>query len=269
MSQWILAVVLVLSSLNATWQKSENIQENDYFDINGTFLKKRAIEGSDICKNAHNKLRSLHQNTSPLEWDDDLANKAQLYANELVEINKNSATTQLIHQKPSGGMGENLYWQDNKKNGTCVDASLSWYSEINDYRYATADAKIKGKAIGHFTQLVWRDTLKFGVGIASIKSRKFATYGNWETFIVAKYSPPGNFYMTGQRTQSYTDNVQPRNAGAVTPTKEELDPSSKPNCEDAISTATCDYFLNSGYQCRGDAYEDYFKDNCYLSCDYC
>lgn len=220
------------------------------------------------CLNAHNTLRQLHTSTPNLEWDNDLAAKAQVYAETLRDINKYSTKTQLIHENPSGGMGENLYWRDNKKLGTCAGASLSWYNEIDDYSYDTASS-INGKAIGHFTQVVWKGTMKFGVGIATMDSRKYSQYGNTETFIVAKYSPPGNYYMSGQKLQYYTENVQPRKAGAVTPSLEELDPSQKQACENAAGDSSCAYFIGSGtYSCDGD-FQEYFKTNCFKDCGYC
>ena len=86
------------------------------------------------------------------------------------------------------------------------------YQEIKDYSYTTAKSK-NGKAVGHFTQVIWAETLKFGVGIATMPSRRFGKYGNTETFIVAKYSPRGNFHIFGRRLEDYSRNVQPRKAG--------------------------------------------------------
>ena len=89
------------------------------------------------------------------------------------------------------------------------------YEEIDDYDYNTARSR-NGKPVGHFTQLVWRDTKKIGVGIASGRSRLFAEYGNVETFIVAKYSPQGNFHWRGNRYRDYSSNVLPRYNGGET-----------------------------------------------------
>jgi len=243
------------------------IDDFDGFDDQST---PATIQQIITCTRAHNKLRYLHKNTPSLEWDDSLAAKAQKYAEKLVEINRYLPKTKLPHEKPAHGMGENLYWRDNRKKGTCADASLSWYNEIKDYSYANAGSK-NGSPIGHFTQLVWKATTRFGVGIATMKSRKYSKYGNIETFIVAKYEPRGNFYFRGRRLQDYTKNVQPRKRGAVTPTLEELDPSLKPACKNAGGDSKCNYFIDiSGiYKCRGDSFQSYFKENCYKKCGYC
>ena len=51
---------------------------------------------------AHNKKRSLHQNTAPLAWDQNLAEASQKWANYLAQIDT------LQHDKLNG-IGENVY----------------------------------------------------------------------------------------------------------------------------------------------------------------
>lgn len=41
-------------------------------------------------------------------------------------------------------------------------------------------------ATGHFTQLVWKNTQRVGAGIAYTSDRK-------KVYVVAQYSPPGNY----------------------------------------------------------------------------
>lgn len=221
---------------------------------------------TSICLKANNRLRALHRNTPPLEWDDSIAAKAQQYAEHLLAIHQGRTDTKLVHDPNKNGLGENLYWSDNAKPGTCPKASLSWYNEIADYDYATTESK-NGKKVGHFTQLVWRNSLKFGVGIATGTSRRFAQYGNVETFVVAKYSPQGNFHWSGQKVRDYTANVRTRVAGAVTPSIEELDPASF-SCENKSGDSTCNQLIASGYKCNGQ-FLNYFKENCYKKCRYC
>jgi len=218
----------------------------------------------ELCVNAHNTLRALHVNTPSLQWDDAIAAKAQAYALKLLKDHRGKKGTKLVHDTNSKGLGENLYWGDNAKPATCPKATLSWYNEIKDYDYSTARSK-NLKAVGHFTQVVWRNTIRFGVGIAVAKSRKYAQYGNKEYFIVAKYSPQGNFYMTGHRLRDYTENVQPRKPGAVTPSLEVLDPSP---CTNYIGDTTCSKYLGWGIKCDGD-YASYMKTKCFKACGHC
>ena len=52
---------------------------------------------------------------------------------------------------------------------------------------------------GHFTQVVWRETKKLGLGYAQKNGR---------AYIVARYSPGGNFHYAGRKVKWYKRNVQ-------------------------------------------------------------
>uniref|UniRef100_A0AAF5D732 SCP domain-containing protein n=2 Tax=Strongyloides stercoralis TaxID=6248 RepID=A0AAF5D732_STRER len=56
-----------------------------------------------------------------------------------------------------------------------------WYNEIKNYNFDNPKYK---KGIGHFTQLIWKKTLKVGFGVIE---------RNGNIFVVCKYSPPGNY----------------------------------------------------------------------------
>lgn len=219
---------------------------------------------ADTCVRAHNMLRRLHQKTYDLVWDADIAAKAQAWANHLAEINRPLSDTEISHDSLPG-YGENIYWGSDSKKRKCAQATLSWYNEFNDYSYATALSR-NGKAVGHFTQVVWTDTKKVGVGIATLQRAN----GQIETFIVAKYSPKGNFHYYGRRFQTYTAKVQPRKFGAVTPTVEQLDPSLIQDCKNARGDDVCNYFITTRkFSCTEGKFVKYFKENCYKKCNYC
>jgi pathogenesis-related protein 1 len=73
-----------------------------------------------------------------------------------------------------------------------VDA---WYDEVSNYNYNTGTS-INGNEIGHFTQVVWKDTTAIGCG-----STYCSNLGG--TFYVCDYYPPGNY------AGEYTANVLP------------------------------------------------------------
>lgn len=232
-----------------------------------------AMSSAEIqtCLNSHNTLRQLHQNTPNMVWDSNLASAAQAYAETLVGNNRYTANTKLEHDPTNSakGYGENLYWSANSYGAVsvCAQASLAWYQEIDYYNYATAATTVNGEAIGHFTQLVWKDSVRLGVGIASMVKN-----GMTHTFIVAKYTPQGNFYYYGNKVADYAKNVLPQKAGAVVPTAEELDPSLKQDCINTSGDSWCTYFLvtkKAEYNCDMEGYDTTFKQNCYKMCGYC
>jgi hypothetical protein len=63
--------------------------------------------------------------------------------------------------------------------------SLFRYKEVCNYDFARHQPKNKRKVTGHFTQLVWKTSLKFGIGKAKSK--------NGCTYVVAHYKKPGNY----------------------------------------------------------------------------
>lgn len=93
--------------------------------------------------------------------------------------------------------GENIaasspgYWP------TPADVVGAWGSEWAFYTYAS-NACAAGEQCGHYTQLVWRGTLRVGCARAScsVNSPFGPSFPTWEYF-VCDYEPPGNW--VGQR----------------------------------------------------------------------
>ncbi len=135
--------------------------------------------------NTTNKYRALHQ-AIPLTWDKNLSLASTEYAKIL---SKNCA---LEHS----GSGENLYSVASypAPNDNCQPAIDVWYSEASRYKYTNTPFTDNWKnGVGHFTQLVWKGTKKFGCGYA-ISDFKVP----WFRFpikckvIVCRYLPFGN-----------------------------------------------------------------------------
>ncbi|CAR29972.1 hypothetical protein ZYGR_0AD06630 [Zygosaccharomyces rouxii] len=118
----------------------------------------------------HNDKRSQHQSTGSLEWDDELANYAQNYAD------KYDCSGDLVHS--NGPYGENLAVGYDDE-GT-IDA---WYDEIKKYSFSDP---VFSESTGHFTQLVWKSSTKVGCG-----SKQCG--GSVGKYIICNYNPAGNF----------------------------------------------------------------------------
>ncbi|XP_018647667.1 venom allergen-like (VAL) 16 protein [Schistosoma mansoni] len=108
---------------------------------------------------AHNELRALH-GCPEISYDSKLASDSQKWAEHLASINC------LQHSK-GDDYGENLAFQ-----------------------MSTAGASLNG----HFTQVIWKSTIKAGFGSALSKDGK-------KVYVVGRYKPAGNII------DLYEDNV--------------------------------------------------------------
>ena len=117
----------------------------------------------------------LH-NVSPLRWSSSLSRDAQAWAEKL------SRNGELRHASKEERKcnGENICRMSDHYN--IFDAVKIWYSEINNYSYNSPGFSLD---TGHFTQIVWRNSVEVGVGTCKSQDGKL-------TYIVARYHPAGN-----------------------------------------------------------------------------
>ena len=141
-----------------------------------------------IALDTHNQLRNQHKNTATLELDAALCKSAIEHAEAFAQRNM----MKLLSGKTD--IGENII-SCRTSNQTAEDivtkAIDKWYAQGQNYAYETGKTK-NATAIGNFTQMMWTNSHKFGVGIAKSGD---------QTFVVAHYFPAGN--VLG----SYTTNV--------------------------------------------------------------
>ncbi|CAF4156458.1 unnamed protein product [Rotaria magnacalcarata] len=127
----------------------------------------------------HNALRPKH-GVPPLILDNTLSQKAQLTAMDLANTAQNQQRTYEYKQ------GENVYTKSNLTSIQHISigatATQCWYGEIKDYNF---NIPIFSMSTCHFTQVVWKNTTRLGVGIAFDNEGKTA-------FVVALYDPAGN-----------------------------------------------------------------------------
>ena len=135
----------------------------------------------------HNYYRKYHQ-AGPMELTQKLNDFAQKYAETLATKDTMQHSTHKEREKIYGDWtGENLYYCWSSESNFPINGAKavdSWYDEINDYDFKKGKSK-NGGVVGHFTQLVWKDSTQLGIGVA--KSSKNSIY------VVANYHPGGNF----------------------------------------------------------------------------
>ncbi|XP_065657273.1 uncharacterized protein LOC105846266 isoform X2 [Hydra vulgaris] len=141
---------------------------------------------------AHNNKRRMHQDTPDLVWDSKLAVEAKDWATQIAKAGG-------LKHSSSSNYGENLYYQWSSakidEKNALEKAVESWYSEIKDYNLRTH--KSSGTT-GHFTQVVWKSSIKLGVGATSVSQN-----GGYAVYVVGRYFPPGNY------VGEYEKNVKP------------------------------------------------------------
>ncbi|KAK7424484.1 hypothetical protein QQX98_000449 [Neonectria punicea] len=124
---------------------------------------------------AHNAARSAVGNPD-LVWDATLASGAQEWATHLVSLGT-------LEHSGSSGLGENLYMQYGT-DSPYANAVAAFVDEKSSYNGETI-SETNYLTFGHYTQVIWKSTTKVGMAIASGT--------NGETYVVARYSPPGNY----------------------------------------------------------------------------
>ncbi|KAE8696856.1 Pathoproteinsis-related protein 1 [Hibiscus syriacus] len=124
--------------------------------------------------NAHNAARAA-VGVRPMTWDENVAAFARNYANQ------RKADCRLVHSGGGGRYGENLAWSSADLSGTA--AVRMWVNERADYNY-NSNTCARGKVCGHYTQVVWRDSVR--LGCAKVRCN------NGGTFIGCNYAPAGN-----------------------------------------------------------------------------
>lgn len=157
------------------------------FTVLASFERKGSTGSSVTEKEAktalefHNKIRK-EVGVPPLQWSATLAAYAQQWANHLAE---NDCSFQ---HRPHAGewrqqYGENLFWGSSTQY-TVINACESWYQEKSAFTGPTFTGD-ESPVVGHYTQMVWRNTKNVGIGAAHCKDGGI--------IIVANYDPPGNY----------------------------------------------------------------------------
>lgn len=146
------------------------------------------VGATDTSSNFADRLLARHNNErvamgiAPLKWDERLAGRAQRWANYL------AATGRFEHapERQDEPEGENL-WAGTRGAFTLERMVDAW---IREKRYFTPGLFPNNSStgnvsdIGHYTQLMWRETGEVGCAIAR---------GREEDVLVCRYSDAGNY----------------------------------------------------------------------------
>lgn len=222
-----------------------------------------------------NKYRKLH-GAFALRWSDDLQYHAQTRADKL-------ASDQFLQNdiEVGGrlGQGETVsYFSPAKEmcrtfppSGDCYacrDTIATWYNESKHYNYITGYSVDGTKQVLHFTQLVWKDSVK--VGLATALSPRYGI------ITVARYHPRGNIGFL----DDYIRNVAPRGSndgfdgndgdggqgGPSCRKRKAIIPTYK-DCVNEYGDDLCDFYAQVPDYCKYNA--AFMEVSCARSCGVC
>jgi hypothetical protein len=127
---------------------------------------------------AHNKYRTP-LNIPSLKWSDKLAKNAKAWADRL------AAEGRMYHSSGTGE-GENL-WMGTAGYYSYTQMVDGWGSEKKYYKdgiFPNVSTSGNWADVGHYTQVIWRNTTEVGCGKST---------GKGMDILVCRYSPPGNY----------------------------------------------------------------------------
>ena len=113
-----------------------------------------------------------------------MAAYAQRWADYLATNNHCKIKHRGPNEQEGAQYGENIFWGSSAQAYRPLDASKSWYSEIQKYTYSLLNSD-NWYPTGHYTQMIWRNTTLMGAGVAVCP--------DGEIIVVANYNPPGNY----------------------------------------------------------------------------
>ena len=193
----LILIIIISSSLSSstyTGKKYENPNCNGVcskpYDIKvytEGILKHKLLEcgykeGSQLFNYAlsairrHNVVRACH-NAQPLMFNCEIMKIAQDYSEHLAKD-----VQDLVHSKTKfhgEWMGENLAYTSGMTISGETPTNM-WYNEIKNYDFNNPGFSLN---TGHFTQVVWKDSKEFGIGL----------YCSGACYMTGNYYPGGNY----------------------------------------------------------------------------
>lgn len=111
----------------------------------------------------------------PLEWNEELAQDAATYAEIL------ASTGRFEHDPTNEDQGENLWM--GTRGYYSLPHMISGWSEEKRQLSRMRSWEDGHDQVGHYTQMVWKDTRSVGCAISRNRT---------DEFLVCRYDPPGN-----------------------------------------------------------------------------
>ncbi len=133
-----------------------------------------------VMLESHNAARAL-VGTPDMVLDEELSEAALEYAEELARTGRFEHSDRDTRQ----GQGENL-WAGTPGAFSFEDMASAWIDEREFYvhgQFPNVSSTGEWQDVGHYTQIIWRDTTRLGCGLAT---------GSGRDYLVCRYAPAGN-----------------------------------------------------------------------------
>jgi len=176
------------------------------------FMETRTSGVSDADKqaivDAHNNHRAnvspAAKNMVKMYWDDDIAKVAQEWADGCKFAHDDNDD----RQSNTGlgiSIGQNLAWawSSMQSDADWVGSAVNpWHNEVNWFSFGSGSTN--GSAVGHYTQLVWADSIAVGCGYRGgcntgehlyVCNYAYQQYNSWESSVNAPYDKVESRYM--------------------------------------------------------------------------
>merc|ERR1711879_679385 len=133
-------------------------------------------------------------------WDFELEKSAQDYTRHCI----------WAHSRPMGlqtlpySYGENLYVTSGTDLTEMNQAIDPWAAEHVDFNHDDLSCT-NGKMCGHYTQVVWENSVRVGCAITECADVDGLSWGVSATLVACQYYAPGNWM--GDKPYDYTDNI--------------------------------------------------------------
>nr|XP_055067970.1 cysteine-rich venom protein ENH1-like [Misgurnus anguillicaudatus] len=197
------------------------------FTVSFTEISTTLTSVQEEIVDLHNAFRKAVEPTASnmlkMSWSADAAQSAQGWISQC-NMTHGPSSSRMINGYE---LGENLFKAS--KVSPWTDVVTAWHSEVNNYQYSTGSTN--GKAVGHYTQVVWYSSYEIGCAVAQCGSYSF--YG-------CHYYRAGNFrgvppYSLGTSCADCPDNCE--DGLCTNPC---LYINKFINCDKLIEKATCD-----------------------------